>query len=156
MAPHSNTLAWKLRWTEEPGRLQSIGSLRVGHDWAKLHFHFSLSCFGEGNGNPLQCSCLENPREGEPSGLPSMGSHRVGHNWSDLAAAAAVAYPTLCDPIAYRLQSFSVHGILQARIMEWGDIPIFRDLPDSGIESWSPALQADSLSSELPGKPHCF
>ena len=35
---------------------------------------------GEGNGNPLQCSCLENPRDGEPDGLPSMGSHRVGHD----------------------------------------------------------------------------
>jgi len=59
MAPHSSTLAWKIPWTEEPGRLQSMGSLRVGHD-----FHFSLSCIGEGNGNPLQCSCLENPRDG--------------------------------------------------------------------------------------------
>ena len=37
----------------------------------QLHFHFSLSCTGEGNGNPLQCSCLENPRDGEPGGLPS-------------------------------------------------------------------------------------
>ena len=46
----------------------------------RLHFHFSLSCIGEGNGNPLQCSCLENPRDGEPGGLPSMGSHRVGHD----------------------------------------------------------------------------
>ena len=55
----------------------------------RVHFHFSLSCIGEGNGNPLQCSCLENPRDGEPGGLPSMGSHRVGHDWSDLAAAAA-------------------------------------------------------------------
>ena len=63
MAPHSSTFAWKIPWTEEPGRLQSMGSLRVGHDWV-LHFHFSLSCIGEGNGNPLQCSCLENPRDG--------------------------------------------------------------------------------------------
>ena len=44
--------------------------------------------FREGNGNPLQCSCLENPGDGEPGGLPSVGSHRVGHDWSDLAAAA--------------------------------------------------------------------
>ena len=48
MATHSSTLAWKIPWTEEPGRLQSIGSLRVRHDWAT-----SLSCIGEGNGNPL-------------------------------------------------------------------------------------------------------
>ena len=46
----------------------------------RLHFHFSLSCIGEGNGKPLQCSCLENPRDGEPGGLPSMGLHRVGHD----------------------------------------------------------------------------
>ena len=64
MATHSSTLAWKIPWTEEPGGLQSTGSLRVGHDWA-IHFHFSLTCIGEGNGNPLQCSCLENPRDGE-------------------------------------------------------------------------------------------
>ena len=111
MALHSSTLAQKIPWMEEPGRLQSMGSLRVGHDWAtslslftsmhwrrkwqttpvflpgesqgrgslvdcslwgctesdtteQLHFHFSLSCIGEGNGSPLQCSCLENPRDG--------------------------------------------------------------------------------------------
>ena len=59
MAPHSSTLAWKIPWTEEPGRLRSMGSPT---EW--LPFHFSLSCTGEGNGNPLQCSCLENPRDG--------------------------------------------------------------------------------------------
>ena len=46
----------------------------------RLHFHFSLSCIGEGNGNPLQCLCLENPRDGGAWWLPSMGSHRVGHD----------------------------------------------------------------------------
>ena len=60
MATHSSTLAWKIPWTEEPGRLQSMGSLRVWHNWATS---LSLCCFGEGNGNPLQCSCLENPRD---------------------------------------------------------------------------------------------
>ena len=64
------------------------GVARVGHDWA-TSFHFSVSWIGEGNGNPLQCSCLENPRDGKLGGLPSMGSHRVGHDWSDAAAAAA-------------------------------------------------------------------
>ena len=61
MAPHSSTLAWKIPWTEEPGGLQSMGSQRVRHDWATS---LSLPCIGEGNGNPLQCSCLENPRDG--------------------------------------------------------------------------------------------
>ena len=46
----------------------------------QLHFHFSLSCIGEGNGNPLQYSCLEIPWTEEPGGLQSMGSQRVGHD----------------------------------------------------------------------------
>ena len=50
---------------------------------------FTSVSVGEGNGNPLQSSCLENPRDGKPGGLPSMGLHRVGHDCSDLAAAAA-------------------------------------------------------------------
>jgi len=53
-----------------------------------LHFHFSLSCTGEGNGNPLQCYCLENPRARRAWWAASMGSNRVRYNWSDLAAAA--------------------------------------------------------------------
>ena len=64
MAPHSNTFAWKIPWMEEPGRLQSMGSLELDMT-EQFHFHFSLSCIGEGNGNPLQCSCLENPRDRE-------------------------------------------------------------------------------------------
>ena len=62
MAPHSSTLAWKIPWAEEPGRLQSMGRQELDTT-ERLHFHFSLSCIGEGNGNPLQCSCLENPRD---------------------------------------------------------------------------------------------
>ena len=63
MAPHSSTLAWKIPWTEEPGRCSPWG--RYESDTTeRLHFHFSLSCIGEGNGNPLQCSCLQNPRDG--------------------------------------------------------------------------------------------
>ena len=61
MAPHSSTLAWKIPWMEEPGRLQSMGSQRVGPNSATS---LSLSCIGEGNGNPFQYSCLENPGDG--------------------------------------------------------------------------------------------
>ena len=59
MAPHSSTFPWKIPWAEEPGRLQSMGSLQLDTT-EQLPFHFSLSCIGEGNGNPLQYSCLEN------------------------------------------------------------------------------------------------
>ena len=61
MAPHSSTLAWKSPRIEEPGGLQSMGSLGVRHDWVTS---LSLLCIGEGNGDLLQCSCLENPRDG--------------------------------------------------------------------------------------------
>ena len=62
MAAHSSTLVWELQWTEQPGELQSM--VFVARSQTQLHFHFSLSRIGEGNGNPLQYSCLENPREG--------------------------------------------------------------------------------------------
>ena len=78
MASHSSTLAWKIPWVEEPGGLQSMGLRRVGHDC--LHFHFSLSCIGEGNGNPLQHSCLENPRDRGAWWAAVNGSHRVRHD----------------------------------------------------------------------------
>ena len=55
--------------------------------WLGIKIHLR-----EGNGNPLQCSCLENPRDGEPGRLLSMGSHRVRQDWSDLAAAAAASW----------------------------------------------------------------
>ena len=64
MAPHSSTLAWKIAWTEEPGGLAVHGVSRSRTRLSDFIFHFSLSCIGEGNGNPLQCSCLENPRNG--------------------------------------------------------------------------------------------
>ena len=63
MATHSSTFASKIPWTEEPGRLQSMGRKQLDTT-ERLHFHFSLSCIGEGNENPLQYSCLENPRDG--------------------------------------------------------------------------------------------
>ena len=98
--PLTYTIPWRRQWHPTPvllpGKSHGWRSLIGCSSWGRwesdmterLHFHFSLSCIGEGNGNPLQYSCLENPRDGEPGGLPSMGLHRVRHDWSDLAAAA--------------------------------------------------------------------
>ena len=80
MATHSSTLAWKIPWTEEPGGLQSVGSQELDMT-ERLHFHFSLSCIGERNGNPLQCSCLENPRDGEAWWAAVYG---VAQSWARL------------------------------------------------------------------------
>ena len=63
MVTHSSTLACKIPWAEEPGRLRPWGR-EESDTTERFHFHFSLLCIGEGNGNPLQCSCLENPRDG--------------------------------------------------------------------------------------------
>ena len=100
MAPHSSTLAWKIPWTEEPDGLQSMGSLRVGHDWA-TSLYFSLSCIGEGNGNPLQCSCLENPRDGGPwwAAVSGVAQSRTRLKWlrssssRTKVAAIVLAFP---------------------------------------------------------------
>ena len=89
MAPHSSTLAWKLPWTEEHCRLQSMGSRRVGHDRVTSLSLFSfLHWRRKWQPTPVFLPG-ESQGQGEPGGLPSMGSHRVGHDWSDLAAAAA-------------------------------------------------------------------
>ena len=93
MAPHSSTLACKVSWTEEPGGLQSMELLRVGHNWATSLLLFTFMYWrrkwqptpvflpGESQGRGSLVGCI----------VLSMGSHRVGHDWSD-AAATAVLY----------------------------------------------------------------
>ena len=80
MAPHFGTFAQKIPWKEGPGGLQSMGSLE-SDTTERLHFHFSFSCIGEGNGNPLQCSCLENPRDG---GARQAAVYGVAQSWTRL------------------------------------------------------------------------
>ena len=57
----------------------------------RLHFHFSLSCIGEGNGNPLQCSCLENPRDGRAWWAAVLWGRTESDMTEATLAAAAVA-----------------------------------------------------------------
>ena len=80
MAPHSGTLAWKIPWMEEPGGC-SPGGREESDMTERRHFRFSLSCIGEGNGNPLQCSCLENPRDG---GAWWAAVYGVAQSWTRL------------------------------------------------------------------------
>ena len=83
-----------------PGKSHGQRSLVGYSPWGReesdttkwLHFHFSLSCTGEGNGTHSSVLAWRIPGTAEPGGLPSMGSHRVGHDWSDLAAAAALLF----------------------------------------------------------------
>ena len=94
MAPHSGTLAWKIPWTEEPGRLQSMRSLRVGHDWATSLslFTFHFHALEKELATHSSVLAWRISGTGEPGRLPSLGSHRVRHDWWDLAAAAAAGW----------------------------------------------------------------
>ena len=77
MATYSSILAWKIPWTEGPGRLHSMGSRRVKHD-----FTFTLQFHALEKEMATHSSVLawRIPGTGEPGGLPSLGSHRVGHD----------------------------------------------------------------------------
>ena len=87
MAPHSSALAWKIPWMEEPGGLQSMGSLRVWHDWGTSLSFFTFMHWRR-KWQPIPVFLPgESQGQGSLVGLLSMGSHRVGHDWSDLAAA---------------------------------------------------------------------
>ena len=79
MAPHSSTPAWKILWMEEPGRLQSMGSLRVRHDFT-FTFTFHFHTLEKEMATHSSVLALRIPGKGEPGGLPSMGSHVVGHD----------------------------------------------------------------------------
>ena len=136
MAPHSSTLAWRIPWTEEPGRLQSMG--REESDTTEwFHSPFSLSCIGEENGNPLQCSCLENPRDGgawwaavygvaqSRTRLKRLSSSRSspGHcpdsqllilQWCHVVKVyAKMLQPVLED------QTLAIHSVPQSRLSLW-------------------------------------
>ena len=80
MAPHSSNLAWKIPWMEEPGRLQSMGSLRVGHDSGTSLSLFTFMHWRKEMATHSSLLAWRIPGTGEPGGLPSMGSHRVGHD----------------------------------------------------------------------------
>ena len=101
MATYSSILAWRIPWTEEPGRLQSMGWRRVRHHWKSFTFSlldinivtssFSLYFFfflEKEMATHSSVLAWRIPGTGELGGPPFVGSHRVGHNWSDLAAAA--------------------------------------------------------------------
>ena len=125
MAIHSSILAWRIPWTEKPGRWQSMGLQRVGHNWSDLahtsdfivtrSFYLHL---------PWECYCCFNQ-----------------------------LCLTLCDPMDCSPPGSSVHGISQARILEWLPFPPPGDLPDPGIKPASPALAGGFFAIEPPGKP---
>ena len=97
--PLQYSFAWKTPWTEEPGGLQSMGSLRVGHDWVTSLWLFTFMYWRRKWQPTPMFLPGESQGRGKPGGLPSMGSHRVGHDWSDLAAGKASSHPCGWNPL---------------------------------------------------------
>ena len=99
LAPHSSTLAGKVPWTEEPGRLHGIARSRTRLSDFTFTFHFPA--LEKAMATHSSVLAWRIPGTGEPGGLPSMGSHRVGHDWSDLAVAAIQTIDKLISYIAF-------------------------------------------------------
>ena len=138
MAPHSSTPAWKIPWTEEPGRLQSYESevatsrIRLSDFTFTFHFH----ALEKEMATHSSVLVWRIPGTGEPGGLPSTGSHRVGHNWSDLAAAADLTITNNCTvaQIAFSFHSFLFYSLLPVHLSNitnrmflqvWKYLPIY-------------------------------
>ena len=80
MAPHSSILPWKIPWMEEPGRLQSMGSLRVWTLLRNFTFTFHFHALEKEMATHSSVLAWRIPGTGEPGGPPSLGLHRVGHD----------------------------------------------------------------------------
>ena len=132
-----------------PGKSHGRRSLEGCSPWGceesdtteRLHFHFSLSCIGEGNGNPLQCSCLENPRDGgawwaaiygvAPSRtrLKRLSSSSSSSGFCHAAAKLLQSCPTLCDPLDGSPPGSPVLG--SSRQEHWSGLPFLSPMHES-------------------------
>ena len=146
-------MLWRRKWHPTPllwpgkshGRRSLVGCSPWGREESdtteRLCFHFLVSCIGEGNGNPLQCSCLENPRDGGAwwAAVYGVAQSRTWLKW--LSSSSSICWLShtcaCCEPMDHSLPGSSVHGILQARILEWVAILSSRGSSLTGIESTS-------------------
>ena len=99
MATHSSVLAWRIPRTEEPGRLQPMGLLRVRHNWATSLSLFTFMHWRR-NGNPLQYSCLDNSMS---RGTWQAAVHEAAKSW--------IQSPNLSLPTPYPLVTISLYSI---------------------------------------------
>ena len=120
----------------------------------RLHFHFSLSCIGGGNGNPLQCSCLENPRDG---GAWWASVYGVTQSWTRLkrlrsSMLLVIVSNSFANPWSVAHQALLSMGFPRQKY--WSGLPFTspRGLTDLGIEPASPALAGRFFTTEPPRK----
>ena len=159
LAAHSSTLAWKIPWTGEPGRLQFMGSQRVRHDWVtslSLSFLTKIGTIQRRFALPLlkddtqscEAFCIFNSQINEKKTT-------VANKLIKTICLVAQLYLTLCGLMTCSLPAFCVHGIFQARIWNGLPFPTPGDLPDPGIEPTSlgsPALVGRFFTTAPPRK----
>ena len=133
MATHSSTLAWRIPWMGEPGRLQSMGSLRVGHDWATSLSLFTFTRWRR----KWQPPPVFVPGESQGRGsLLSMGSHRVGHDWSDSSSSRAYHYLYWYHQVTFKVVEWTSVFFLQ--LASW--VPVLSLLGGFHLSPSSPCL----------------
>ena len=146
MAPHSSTLALRIPWMEEPGRLQSMRLLRVRHNWAtSLSLFTFMHWTRKWQPTPVFLPGESHGR-GEPGGLPSTGSHRVGHDWHDLVAAAA--------DMSSRLSILRTSLVVQWLRLHASNVGGLGLIPGQGTISHMPQLEFTYHSKERSKIPH--
>ena len=140
IATHYSILAWKSPWTEEPVRLQSVGLQRVGHDkTAYIYIYIHTHTHTHSSRGDLEITQVPNT---------DSFLKKTPHSGYDVHAKWLQLSPTLCDPMDCSPPGSSIHGILQARILEWVAMPFSRGLSKPrdrtcisvSCTGWRPAL----------------
>ena len=126
--PQLVPLFWRRQWQPAPvllpgkshGQRSLVGCSPWGHEESdtteRLHFQFSLPCFGEGNGNPLQCSCLENPRDG---GAWWGAIYGVAQRWTRLKRLSSSSSSSSSIPLHRRRQWHPTPVLLPGKFHGW-------------------------------------
>ena len=114
MASHSSTVAWKIPWTEEPGRLQSMGSLRVRHDWVTSHSLFTFMHWRR-KWQPISSSAI--PFSSCPQSFPASGSFQMSQLFSSGGQSIEVSASTSVLPMNRGAWWVTVHRV--ARSQTW-------------------------------------
>ena len=171
MATHSSTLAWKIPWMEEPGRLHAVHGVAEGRtQLSDFTFTFHFHALEKEMAIHSSVLAWRISGTGDPGGLPSLGSHRVVHDWSDLAAAAAVwashVWVNWTQPVSLaRWRPVSLAAAIRGQQCWEPDFYISNNSMDMGLgglrelvmdrEAWRAAVHgvAKSRPHELTSRP---
>ena len=156
---HSNTLAWKIPWTEEPSGLKSMGSVRVGHNWVTSLslFTFHFHALEKEMATHPSVLAWRTPGMGEPGGLQSMRSLRVGHDWSRLSSSSSSSMCgceswTIKKAEHWRIDAFELWCWRRLLRVPWtarrSNQPVLKEIsPECSLEGWCWSWNSDILAT---------